>query len=78
MPAEAPLTVSLPNSLRATASTFAVDDVDDSYLREETDSNDKTKTIIQCYTIYSIYTDADLFFAVLDNLNHNLKIEMWF
>lgn len=76
MPPEAPLTVSLPNSLRATASTFAVDDVDDSYLREETDSNDKTKTIIQCYTIYSIYTDADLFFAVFGNLN--LKIEMWF
>ena len=76
MPPEAPLTVSLPNSLRATASTFAVDDVDDSYLREETDSNDKTKTIIQCYTIYSIYTDADLFFAMFDNLN--LKIEMWF
>ena len=76
MPPEAPLTVSLPNSLRATASTFAVDDVDDSYLKEETDKNDKTKTIIQCYTIYSIYTDADLFFAVFDNLN--LKIEMWF
>lgn len=76
MPAEPPLTVSLPNSLRETASTFAVDDVDDSYLREETDSNDKTKTIIQCYTIYSIYTDADLIFAVFDNLN--LKIEMWF
>ena len=76
MPPEAPLTVSLPNSLRATASTFAVDDVGDSYLRGETDSNDKTKTIIQCQTIYSIYTDADLFFAVFDNLN--LKIEMWF